>query len=74
MFTKGLPRHMLVLTNLFCMLLIQLDLVIAYTHAVQRMTMPHAVMHIFTLAFRNHAGPAVHAAKVTVKLLQKAYT
>ena len=63
---------MLVLTILLCMLLIQLDLVIAYTHSVQTMAMSRAVRHVFSLVFRNHAGLAVHAAKETVKLLQKA--
>lgn len=65
-------QHMLVLTTLFCMLLIQLDLMVAYMYSVQRMAMSHAVMHIFSFVFKNYAGFAVHAAKETVKLLQKA--
>ncbi len=64
---------MLVLTILFCMLLVQLDLAIAYTHLVQTMATSRAIMHIFSLVSRNHVGLAVHAAKETVKLLQKHY-
>ena len=62
---------MLVMTTLFCMLLIQLGLGIACVHSVQRLATSFAVMHDFRLS-RTHAGLAVYAAKETVRLLQKA--
>ncbi len=62
---------MLVMTTLFCMLLIQLDLGIACVHSVQRLAMSFAVIHNFILS-RTHAGLAVYAAKDSVRLLQKA--
>ena len=58
---------MLVLTTLFCMLLIQLDLGIACVHSVQRLAMSFAVMHNVRL-YRTHARLAVYAAKGNSKI------